>query len=106
MTEVLDRAAADVLDCSDERDVYINRITQARRAGWLAGHEAGYDAGREAEATERDAEWDQIARPVARGGPAHAELQRRRWTVRGEQRDRATFGLPHPGDFPGREVTA
>ena len=47
-----------------------------------------------------------IARPVARGGPAYAEIERKRWTVRGEQRTRETFGQPHPGDYLGRDGAA
>lgn len=35
--------------------------------------------------------------------PAAPELtgEQVRWSVRGEPRTRATFGQPHPGDFPG-----
>ena len=103
MTEVLDQAAAELLDRSRERDLYTARIGQAFRQGWEAGHVAGTDDGRQAEAAERDAEWNAIARPVARGGTAHAELERRRWTVRGEVRTRETYGEPHPGDYMGRD---
>jgi hypothetical protein len=68
-------------------------------AGYAAGgYAAGYEAGRRDEAGERDRAWHAIAGPIARGGPAFAELERRRWTVYGEQRTRETFGLPHPAD--------
>jgi hypothetical protein len=97
---------ADLLALSDERDVYLRRIGQAFREGWEAGHMTGVDDGRQAEAAERDAEWNAIARPVARGGPAYAEIERKRWTVRGEVRTRETFGQPHPGDYPGRDGAA
>lgn len=106
MTEVIDQAVADVLDRSNERDMYVNRITEAHRTGWLAGHEDGYGDGRRDEAAERDRDWRRIAKPIARGGPSAAELEAKRWTVRGEQRTRDTFGQPHPGDFPGRESAA
>lgn len=33
---------------------------------------------------------------------AAAELERRRWRLFGEQRTRATFGDPHPDDYPGK----
>lgn len=33
------------------------------------------------------------------------EVELARWSVRGQPRSRATFGLPHPGDFPGRVRT-
>jgi hypothetical protein len=33
-----------------------------------------------------------------------AEIEARRWTVRGEPRTRATFGQPHKDDYPGREA--
>ena len=80
------------------------RIGQAWRDGWLAGQQDGYRSGREDEAAERDQAWDAIARPIARGGQAHADLERTRWTVRGEQRTRETVSQPHPDDHPGREA--
>jgi len=49
------------------------------------------------------AHWHAVAEPVARGGPSYAEVERRRWQVRGEERTRQTFGQPHPADFLGRE---
>lgn len=30
-------------------------------------------------------------------------VERGRWWLRGEPRTRATFGQPHPDDFPGRQ---
>ena len=39
---------------------------------------------------------------IAKGWRALAEVEARRWIVRGEKRTRATFGDPHPGDFRGR----
>ena len=95
---------ADLLDLSHERDVQLELRHRAYREGWEAGHVAGVDDGRQAEAAERDADWKRIARPVAYGGPAYAEFERRRWTVRGEVRSREDFGLPHPDDYKGRET--
>lgn len=104
MTEVIDQAVAELLDRSHERDLYTARIGRAYRQGWEAGHVTGVGEGREAEATERDRAWNRIARPVARGGQAHAELERIRWAVRGEARARETFGQPHSQDHPGGPV--
>jgi hypothetical protein len=39
---------------------------------------------------------------VTPAGPVRAEVEARRWAVRGDQRTRETFGLPHPDDFRGR----
>ena len=76
------------------------------RAWYDAGLRHGIELGRELEAAERDAEWIKIATPIARGGQPYADLERRRWTLRGEPRTRETFGLPHPDDFPGRREAA
>lgn len=93
----------DLLDLSDERDQAKDYALEARREGWLAGREDGYRMGRADEARERDQAWNQIARPISRSGPAaYAETERRRWTVRGEQRTREDFGREHPDDFKGR----
>ena len=40
------------------------------------------------------------ARPGSRS-VSFKEVDRCRWIVRGEERTRATFGQPHPDDFPG-----
>ncbi len=106
MTEVMDQALAELLERSDERDLYETRIERAHRDGWRAGWAEGYDMGRRDEGAERDQAWNEIARPVTRGGPTHDELERKRWTVRGEPRTRETFGLPHPDDYQGREGAA
>jgi hypothetical protein len=69
---------------------------QLGREMYQAGHAAGYQAGyRQAEA-DQATRWNQAARPAA--GPAHAELEERRWGPGG----RARFADPRPGDFPGR----
>jgi hypothetical protein len=69
------------------------------RDGWGSGFAAGLAEGRRREAAERDADWRAIASPVARGGPAHAELELRRWGPGG----RAHFGDPRDGDFIGQD---
>ena len=89
---------------SDERDVQLGLRLAAYRDGWKAGHMTGTVDGRQAEAAERDAEWNVIARPAARGRPAHAELERKRWAVRSEPGTREDFGRAHPQDHPGGPV--
>lgn len=69
-----------------------------RALGWREGYERG--------ARLLEAEWPSVVGPVITDRPDHAELERRRWTVRSEQRTRETYGQPHPDDFPGRKVTA
>ena len=97
--------SADVTRChlalSNEREMWLRRVLAAEVAGFARGREAGYREGREAEAADRDAAWLRIARPVARGGPSFAELERRRWRLRDEQRTRESFGEPHPDDYQG-----
>ena len=61
-----------------------------------AGHADGYRAGYRQADADQAARWNQAAR--AADGPAHAELEERRWGPGG----RAHFADPRPGDFPGR----
>ena len=82
----------------------MRRLLAAGRDSYRRGLADGIILGRRLEGAERDAAWNAIARPVARGGLAYAELERKRWAVRGEPRTRETFGLPHPDDFTGRGV--
>ena len=100
MTGIAGQMAAELLDRSDERDLYMRRIEQAWRDGWQRGDEDGYARGRQDEAADRGRAWNKIARAAVKG-PTHAELERRRWMVRGEPRTRADFADPHPGDYPG-----
>jgi hypothetical protein len=96
-------APAGILELSAERDMWLRRELAAGRRGYERGRRDGYAEGY-AEA-ERDMErrWREFARPMARQlqGPSYAELERRRWTLRGEVRTRETFALSHPGDYPG-----
>jgi len=100
---------AELLDRSGERDRFLGRIIQAWRDGYRRGHaegyQAGYRRGREDQAAELDKAWNRIAQPAARGRP-YAELERKRWTVRGDPRTRKTFSQPHPDDYQGREGAA
>lgn len=65
---------------------------EAARDAYRRGYTAGYERG----ARVIGAQWPRIA--AAADGLSHAELERRRWTLRGEQRTRETFGDPHPAD--------
>jgi hypothetical protein len=53
-----------------------------------------------AELRDRDRAWIEIARPIARGGPAHAQLEFLRWGPDG----RCAFGAPKPTDYQGGPV--
>jgi len=85
------------------------RITARETAGlaWLrwhaaAAYERGWRDGYERRAAELERDWRDVAGPVAAGGPSFAELERRRWELRGEARTRETFGGAHAGDYPGQ----
>jgi hypothetical protein len=79
------------------------RLECEYRAGFDIGRAVGYREGYAA----ADADWREhtapsraAARRAARQ-PTHGEQEGRRWKVRGEPRDRATFSQPHPDDFRG-----
>ena len=72
-------------------------LHQLAREAYEAGHADGYRAGYRQADADQAARWNQAARAVA-DGPAHAELEERRWGPGG----RAHFADPRPGDFPGR----
>lgn len=99
-------ALAELLELSDERDRWQSRLGDEYRIGWKLGYAAAIDQGRRLEAAERDRAWNRAAQSIARGGRTHAELERRRWALRGDPRTRETFGQPHPDDYPGREHVA
>jgi hypothetical protein len=88
-------------DLQDELDGWHAAVRHLKSLGGMC---AAYADGREDEGAERDARWNWIARQAHAAGPAHADLERRRWTVRGEQRTRETHGQPHPGDYKGRDT--
>jgi hypothetical protein len=84
---------------SDRRD----RELAARLAMWREGYAAGSDGrfGQGYAACAADVK--AVHHSFYDGAVVRADVDRRRWTVRRERRTRATFGDPHPGDFPGRE---
>jgi len=57
---------------------------------------AMYEAGRRAAEAEMAAQWSRIT--AATRGPDLAEIEERRWGPGG----RVRFGVPRPGDYPGR----
>jgi hypothetical protein len=82
---------------------------EAWRDGWRRGYRHGYERGTRL----LEAGWPAVVAPVLWNRPDHADLVVRRWHVccrpcrlRGHQpgcaqcedRDRDTFGGPHPGD--------
>lgn len=98
----LAEALAELVEVSDGRDQWEQRLLAACRAAYLAGHADG----RAAERLEADQAW--AARParIARDGLALEDLERHRWTVRGDSRTRDTFGQPHPDDYQGQDGAA
>jgi hypothetical protein len=94
----LARAVAELLELSGERDQWAQRLGDEYRLGYAIGHAVGVEEGRRLEARERDRAWGAIARPIARGGPSHSEIELERWGPGGRER----FGDPRPGDFKGR----
>jgi hypothetical protein len=89
-----------IWDLSNERAVWLRRVLASWRDGYRLGWADGYDRGRCDESAARDRAWHLAADPVARGGPAHAELERRRYGPGG----RARFGDRRPGDYRGGPV--
>lgn len=92
---------AALAELSDERDRWLERLLRAWREGWRAGYGAGFREGREDAHREMAAAWHAVADPAASGGSGFAEVEKQRWELRGEPRNRQTFGRPHPDDFPG-----
>ena len=95
-------AVAQLLGAIDERDYWLRRLLSAERRAYELGHQAGYREGRRDEGDDRDAQWHSLADPLARRAADGVDLTRRRWRVRGEEREREDFGRPHPGDRPVR----
>jgi hypothetical protein len=85
-----------LLALSDERDAWLRRLLAAYREGYAHGREDGYQAGYVTGILARK----HADRDVYEG----LQLEARRWELRGEQRTRATFGLPHPDDYPGKDA--
>jgi hypothetical protein len=88
--------AIDAAGLAEAETAYRSQLAREMyQAGHADGHRAGY---RQADA-DQAARWNQTAR-AALDGPAHAELEERRWGPGG----RARFADPRPGDFPGRRA--
>jgi hypothetical protein len=91
---------SDVLALSGEREMWLRRMLAAERAAYERGRADGWRDGFEAAYREIEAAWHAVADPVARGGPSHAELERRRWGPGGREH----FGDPRPDDYMGGPV--
>jgi len=93
---------------SDDRAAQLAAQARAWREGYEQGFLAGVEVGRGAALEEEAAQRREAAGLVreATTGPSRAAILRQRWTLRGEQRTRETFGRPHPGDYPGRDGVA
>lgn len=91
-------ALARAIDPDAEIRYWLARCREAYQAGVEAGLAIRIDADEEA--------WRVAAGRVrvVRTSPTHAETEARRWTVRGEQRTRETYGRPHPDDYTGGPV--
>jgi hypothetical protein len=93
---------SEVLDLSDERDLWLRRLLAAERAAFTRGRAIGRQEGYAAGLTHCDREWMDALAParaaVRERNPAHAELERRRWGPEGREH----FADPRPGDYPGR----
>ena len=90
------REAVEAADLAEAETRYRHQFA---REAYEAGHADGYRAGYRQAGADQAAWWNQIAR-AAIDGPAHAELEERRWGPGG----RAHFADPRPVDFPGRET--
>jgi hypothetical protein len=105
-----------LLALSDERDLWLWALHAAEREGFERGRTLGHDEGFAQAERDMAQRWQEVARPVARGGPAHGEIEAARWHVccrpcrlgghrRGcadcEDRTRETYGQPHPADSSG-----
>jgi hypothetical protein len=97
----LHHAVAEVLALSDERDAWLRRLDGEHRGAFRLGYALGVEIGRR-QVLDEEAEARRAAIRMVRDAGRLSEVERRRWTVRGEARTRATFGEPHPADYPGR----
>jgi hypothetical protein len=77
---LLRQAVDELLDRSAERDKSLRARLAARREGYLRGHEDGYKVGYAQAVTD----W-KVTAGVRGGGPAFAELDRRRYPPSGRQ---------------------
>jgi hypothetical protein len=89
---------AALLALSDERAQWQKYALDLARDAYRDG----YRDGRADEARDADRAWAAQPRQRVRDGDALADVEARRWKLRGEQRTRETFGQPHPADYKGQ----
>jgi hypothetical protein len=95
------RAVAELLDALPDLSAEVELRRQLVRGIGRDAYQRGYHAGYERAERDMARRWDEIARPVSRGGPIHQELEERRWGPGGRQ----AFGDPRPGDrYPSRSL--
>jgi hypothetical protein len=89
-------------------DAEVKLRQQLGREAYQRGYEDGFQDGYERAHADMAKAWAEVARPVSKGALTYQELEARRWTLRGEQRTRETFGDPHPDDYipQSRQETA
>jgi hypothetical protein len=95
-----------LLSWSDARDAEQRARLAATAAAYRAGLEDGEARGRRAVLEALTESQRQMHAELAglATRPKFADLERRRWTLRGEARTRLTFADPHPGDYLGGPV--
>jgi hypothetical protein len=91
----LSQAIGEFLGFTQAREEWWERVAESE---WRAGYEAGVEDGRRAVLSEEAAAQRAAARHLLRAGQVEGD----RWMVRGQRRDRASFGKPHKADRPGR----
>jgi hypothetical protein len=91
---------ARLVDVIDHDSEIRYRAAIARALAAIAA-ETGEANGYERCAADYERSWYEAVHPIARGGPAHEDLELLRWGPAGREH----FGDPRPGDFPGTGVT-
>ena len=89
-------SSADLLELSDERDRWLQRLLYAERAAYELGLAEGYRAGFERGARVAETDFPSAIKPL--DGPTLAELELLRWGPGGREH----FADPRPGDYKGQ----
>ena len=84
--------AGEAIEAAELVEPETRYLHQLAREAYTAGHADGYRAGYRQADADQAARWNQAARALT-DGPAHAELEERRWGPGG----RAHFADPRPG---------
>ena len=95
-------AVAELLAALSDPLVEIELRHQLAHEAYERGRADGWRQGYESAEADMAGRWRAASQRIARGGISYRELEARRWVLRGEQRDRETFGQPHPDDRVSR----